>query len=620
MFKSLGFGSYLTNHVTGIYLTVFLLFVLVNSNSLFAKKVEQNRETLIYIDSVKKDHEHYDLLKNKVVHREQFYAEEKIDEFHNITFEIINICISMQDLNCALDTVHDSFVRKGNILKDDLFFVKLIDKISVFVDTGYYELSLKLIEKVLLFTNEPQYSGKLNYIKGGILQDLGYYELSIKSYRQSINNLHHSGYVEDIVEVYLGLGSLYHQIEDYDGATLMYGKALSEIENKQIPVLEAEILTSLGITAMRKKLYQESLEYLRNALSVAEGIDHKSFKARNYYSIGNLFLAMKDPGKAESYFQNSLDLCLNIDHKYGQIAAYSGLSMVQKEFKKYKVSKEYLQKAINISDQHNLVPVKVNLLEMLNNLLIDMGQKEKADSVLIDMNTLSDSLLSAEKRNDLLLIQRDFERELQEKEYALQTVSQELNDNLFTFIFRIILIIALLSIGVYYYLKRERFSNKPGLSLDLSKYKYEIPGGSTETRNKTKNLFNKDSQSDIKSDVKNKEYSKFLDLYLEIEQLFQEKQLFKNPNLTTNMIAIELNTNRKYVSKAINEVAGMTYSQFLNEYRIKEAIKMFKNSGKKSSIKKVMADSGYQNTSTFYRAFKDKTDQTPGEFLNEMGT
>lgn len=104
-------------------------------------------------------------------------------------------------------------------------------------------------------------------------------------------------------------------------------------------------------------------------------------------------------------------------------------------------------------------------------------------------------------------------------------------------------------------------------------------------------------------------------LYLKIKEMFEIKQLYKNPDLKMNDIAILLGTNSTYVSKLIHNRTNMSFCDFVNSYRIQHAEDLL------SSIKEpflsmveVAIDSGFSGISTFYRTFVKKNGMPPGRY------
>ena len=59
-----------------------------------------------------------------------------------------------------------------------------------------------------------------------------------------------------------------------------------------------------------------------------------------------------------------------------------------------------------------------------------------------------------------------------------------------------------------------------------------------------------------------------------LEKLIITDQYYQNENITLDRVAKKLNTNRTYLSEAVNESYSIGFSKWLNQIRIKESIKL----------------------------------------------
>lgn len=92
-------------------------------------------------------------------------------------------------------------------------------------------------------------------------------------------------------------------------------------------------------------------------------------------------------------------------------------------------------------------------------------------------------------------------------------------------------------------------------------------------------------------------------------QLIDEEQMFLHPTLTLDDIALELNTNRTYVSRIINEEFQCNFYEFINNKRIEFAKElMIKNP--LFTQEQIAGMSGFTHASTFSRTFKKQTGLT----------
>ena len=108
------------------------------------------------------------------------------------------------------------------------------------------------------------------------------------------------------------------------------------------------------------------------------------------------------------------------------------------------------------------------------------------------------------------------------------------------------------------------------------------------------------------------------ELQKQLEHFMVSEKLFTNPNLTLFDVASKLNTHPKKVSNIINKGFKMNFNDFVNAYRTKEVIKKITSNENNTKTRLGIAlDSGFNSKSTFNRAFKKQTQQTPKEYFSK---
>lgn len=111
------------------------------------------------------------------------------------------------------------------------------------------------------------------------------------------------------------------------------------------------------------------------------------------------------------------------------------------------------------------------------------------------------------------------------------------------------------------------------------------------------------------------------DLMTRFTALMDERRLFTDPSLTVAAVADELGTNRTYLSRAINESTGKTFTQVVNSYRVRQAVAEISDLEADKPLKQIALESGFSSLSTFYTAFQSAVGMTPARYrakLKEM--
>ena len=97
-----------------------------------------------------------------------------------------------------------------------------------------------------------------------------------------------------------------------------------------------------------------------------------------------------------------------------------------------------------------------------------------------------------------------------------------------------------------------------------------------------------------------------------IEEVVTKQQLYLRHNLKVSDVAKELGTNRLYVSTAINEEMGISFSDYINRKRVNHAIHLMRNNPQMTTYE--IADlSGFASDKSFYRNFRSITGKSPKE-------
>jgi AraC-like DNA-binding protein len=101
---------------------------------------------------------------------------------------------------------------------------------------------------------------------------------------------------------------------------------------------------------------------------------------------------------------------------------------------------------------------------------------------------------------------------------------------------------------------------------------------------------------------------------LRVLEIFKEKGLFLNPELTLQEASDELSIPKYRLTQLIKAGGYNNFYAFVNEHRIDFSKELLINLPSNLTMDSVVTDSGFQSRSTFYRVFKESTGLTPKEF------
>ena len=93
---------------------------------------------------------------------------------------------------------------------------------------------------------------------------------------------------------------------------------------------------------------------------------------------------------------------------------------------------------------------------------------------------------------------------------------------------------------------------------------------------------------------------------------------FLNRELRLDDLAEALQIGRHHASQVINEHFDANFFDFINLYRVEEAIRLLQEKGNELNLAEIGFLSGFNNTVSFNKAFKKNTGVTPSKFRKEV--
>ena len=104
-------------------------------------------------------------------------------------------------------------------------------------------------------------------------------------------------------------------------------------------------------------------------------------------------------------------------------------------------------------------------------------------------------------------------------------------------------------------------------------------------------------------------------LFAHVEKLMHEHELFRDCTLTLDSMAAKIGVTRANLSRTVNNHTGNNFVQYVNGYRVREAIRIMCQTPRNSkNIETICEEIGFNSHNPFYTAFKSVTGQTPAAF------
>ncbi len=153
-------------------------------------------------------------------------------------------------------------------------------------------------------------------------------------------------------------------------------------------------------------------------------------------------------------------------------------------------------------------------------------------------------------------------------------------------------------------------------------YKYKL----AKDQNAVYNFLNNDlaisySNAQIAENNTPEEYRESItadNLYFQkLELLCKEQHIYTDSTLNREKVAEKLGISAGYVSQIINTITEDNFANYINQYRVEAVKQMISNPEYENyNLLTMGLESGFTSKTTFYKAFKKVTGQTPNEYKN----
>lgn len=374
------------------------------------------------------------------------------------------------------------------------------------------------------------------------------------------------------------IGSYYNLIGNIDSAEYYFRSAYFSVDNvKMKPVIDAVSLSNIGKCLISRGKPDDAIPYLRAGL--------------------NRMLMDND-------YELASDVSLELAKSY----------LLKNDFKKTKTLIDSTQLFIRRTENTDLYQ---SLYPLMCCYYSKVGNKELA--LAFFDSTLMINKYFQDKYSSLILLKA--EQDLYETKARVMNEDMKAKEDAFKYkIFYGSIIILIISVGLIFSIvlyHRNRMAYRALVYKNQEWASEMLPYASYESAD----VLQEDDKSEEKAIEEEQPTQEDVALMKEVHELVSKEKIFKNADLTLDLMAKQMSINRNYLSKAINQTTGKNFNTYINEYRVKEAIKILSN--EKSdviSIDAIAFDVGFNNRTSFYQSFKKITGLSPSDFRSNKPT
>ena len=383
------------------------------------------------------------------------------------------------------------------------------------------------------------------------------------------------------------------------------------------------------------------------------GLKHQNYEqqAMGSYYLATYYAEHKDYENVEKYLKIALDVFEQ--YPYEDIASvYSLYAKMQLELGQLKKAEEMAIRSIELAQKYHQTSMEVDARVVYAEVMAKQGRfQESTDMVLqakakakevgveskaiecnqimatnfLAMGKTEEAIKCLQEANELLKKQTAINMEqIAHEQQIMHDIRLQRNFLIATSITIVVLLALLVSIIVSYR-RRQVLYRKIVLQNTRALTRQKGLEKQIEVLNAEKAQL-LEQQVGEKADEKGApretplmDDDKMNHLYGEICRLMDSERLYAEPQLTREKMAELLGTNRTYLTHVIKEKTGMNYLQFVNSYRINEAIRILSDKDKVNyPLKQIWSDLGFNSPSTFFKLFQQTVGITPSVYRKQF--
>ena len=360
---------------------------------------------------------------------------------------------------------------------------------------------------------------------------------------------------------------------------------------------------------------EEAWRYTREADRLSKRYDFKN-RSDIYNTYGEIALEAGDYMKAGLYYEQAIR-----EHGFSQaayvVSTYVGYGRALIAQKKYKSALEKLQIGKEISEKNITSLFRREVYLLLSACDDRLGEPKEALEYYKKYTAESFRLYNEDKERTEKELMVRYETEKRNKELAQKNMLLQKEQNRVMALVGItfVVLIVVLLFYINYRRKNRLYKQIVRESVDWLAKERQFSKRIAEQEKQLQELIGKAGAVDggrYSGSSLNKESQQ--ELFGRLERLMQNDQVYKNSLFTREKMAELLGTNRTYLSQTINEQTGLTFTHYMNKYRIEEARRILADPQDDTPIKAIAADLGFSSVTTFYTLFKAVVQMSPDQY------
>lgn len=438
-----------------------------------------------------------------------------------------------------------------------------------------------------------------NYI---IKADMNYVR-AMEYYQRAYRHAVATGKTTNQLSVLLDITYLFYVRSDVQG--LDYARDAYELSQMEGEPIKNKCSANTMMAMMSHISGDDSsaIRYIDAASALAkEGrlITHFSLIYKVYADI---YAAAGQYGRAARHYERALQYAGYADAGTESFV-YLDYGRMLRKMGRESQAKNVLEHGLEISYGANNHECRKELLSSLVDNALALGNKDDVARYLENYRSYLDSVSDRQREHEfnamLMSMQKiEYENMAQAVELEHLRSTRRFQANVAVLV---IIIIVVLFISIIYRRQRNMYRL---LVEQYQKYAEQV---------------GRESISPVKEDEQSNAAVQDADreLFERVEKIMREQKIYRKKSLTRDELAEMLKTNRTYLSRAINNISGKSFNDYLNTWRVIEATLIMADKTRNVPLKQLAEELGYSSISVFYRSFQKETGVTAGKYMKEV--
>lgn len=420
------------------------------------------------------------------------------------------------------------------------------------------------------------------------------------------------------------------QMFDYARAIYRYGRMHGDFEQTYMGAYYLALYYKLN------RRYREARLYVDEALAL--------YRRRPYEDVASVYVLsseiMMETGnlsKARQQAAEAIEMTQRWNQRSLMPDAYLQMAYVDHKEGRYEESNQHAMQAARLSRVSDLSCRIGDCYQLIASNYVRMGKKDEAIDYLMKANHRLDTLCSVNMQR--LMHERSMLDNIQRKEAQAVAHQQKIEGQrkmLLTLggVACALAAVLIVIIGVLRSRNRmiksivaqnvravgeQRFLQQQIVKLEGRIATASIRPGEEGTETDPPRTSGMKEMGARASGTLTDDDERMAQLYERCCQLMETQKPYHEPHFTRDKLAALLGTNRTYLSTVIMMKGGVNYQQFVNSYRISEAVAILSDRSRLDyPLKQLWSDLGFSSSSTFYKLFQQSVGITPSVYRRQF--